>query len=137
MATDGGVCVSVPAAKRAPVMEKIGIVTDYLDRIGVAVIQLTDGDLRVGDRVRITGQTTEVMQAVESLQIEYRPLEKAVRGSEVALKVADPVRRHDQVFRIREGAGLATPGGVRIVRCPMHDVAYDEEREVCPECAKA
>ena len=117
--------------------EKIGVVTDYLNRIGVVVIHLTDGDLRVGDRIRIAGRTTELMQAVESLQIEHRSVEEALRGSEVAMKVADPVRRHDQVFRIGEGAGPPTLGGHRIIRCPIHDVAYDEEREVCPECAKA
>ena len=25
---------------------------------------------------------------------------------------------------------------VRVMRCPIHGVAYDSEREVCPECAK-
>ena len=84
------------------VEEKIGVVTDYLNRIGVAVVRLTDGDLRVGDQVRIAGRTTEVVQAVESLQVEHRPVEEAVRGSEVAVKVRGPVRRHDQVFRVRD-----------------------------------
>ena len=94
----------VSAAKRATVMEeKIGVVTDYLDRAGVAVIQLTDGDLRRGDRVRIAGRRTELTQAVESLQILHQPVEQALRGSEVAMKVTDPVRRHDQVFRVRDG----------------------------------
>jgi hypothetical protein len=117
--------------------EKIGVVTDYLNRIGVAVIQLTDGAVRLGDQVRIAGRASELTQAVESLQIEHQPVEEASRGSEVAIKVVGPVRRHDQVFRIREGVGSPTLGGVRIVRCSIHDVAYDEEREVCPECAKA
>jgi len=85
------------------VEEKIGIVTDYLDRIGVAVIRLTDGDLRVGDQVRIAGKTTELTQAVESLQIEHQGVEQAARGAEVAMKVREPVRRGDQVFRIRDG----------------------------------
>jgi hypothetical protein len=49
------------------VEEKIGVVTDYLNRVGVAVIRLTDGDLRLGDRVKITGRTTELTQTVESL----------------------------------------------------------------------
>jgi hypothetical protein len=25
---------------------------------------------------------------------------------------------------------------VRVMRCPIHGVAYDSEREVCPDCAK-
>jgi len=83
--------------------EKVGVVTDYLNRIGVAVISLTDGDLRVGDRVRIAGRETDLTQTVESLQIEHRAVEQALRGSEIAIKVQDRVRRHDQVFRVRDG----------------------------------
>lgn len=26
--------------------------------------------------------------------------------------------------------------GPAIVRCPMHGIAYDADKEVCPECAK-
>ena len=84
--------------------EKIGVVTDYLDRIGVAVIRLTDGDLHVGDQIRIAGRTTGLTQAVESLQLEHQAVEQTWRGSEVAVKVREPVRRHDQVFRIRDAS---------------------------------
>ena len=83
--------------------EKIGVVTDYLNRVGVAVVRLTDGDLRLGDRVTITGRTTELTQTVESLQIEHRDVEHASRGTEVAMKVQEAVRRHDQVSRVRDG----------------------------------
>jgi translation initiation factor IF-2 len=83
--------------------EKIGFVTDYLDRVGVAVIRLTDGALHVGDRVRIAGRTTEVSQMVESLQVEHEPVEEAARGTEVAMKVQAAVRRHDEVFWVRDG----------------------------------
>jgi translation initiation factor IF-2 len=85
------------------VEEKIGLVTDYLNRIGVAVIRLTDGDLRVGGEVRIAGKTTELVQAVESLQIEHQAVTQAARGSEVAVRVRQPVHRHDQVYRSRDG----------------------------------
>ena len=83
--------------------EKIGVVTDYLNRVGVAVVRLTDGDLGLGDRVKITGRATELTQTVESLQIEHRAVDQASRGTEVAMKVQGPVRRHDQVFRVRDG----------------------------------
>jgi hypothetical protein len=52
--------------------------------------------------VRINGRTTELTQTVESLQIEHRGVELASRGTEVAMKVQEPVRRHDQVFRVRD-----------------------------------
>lgn len=83
------------------VEERIGVVTDYLSRIGVAVIDLTDGELHVGDQVRIAGHTTELRQSVESLQIEHQVVAEAPRGSEVALKVEAPVHRKDQVFRVQ------------------------------------
>jgi hypothetical protein len=83
------------------VEEKIGVVTDYLDRIGVAVINLTDGDLHVGDQVHIVGRTTELMQWVESLQIEHEA--EAPRGSVAAMKMEAPVHRRDEVFRVHAG----------------------------------
>jgi putative protease len=52
--------------------------------------------------VKITGRTTELTQTVESLQIEHRAVEHASRGTEVGMKVQEPVRRHDQVFRVRD-----------------------------------
>jgi putative protease len=83
--------------------EKVGTVTDYYAKIGVAAILLSDGDLRVGDPIRIRGHTTDVRQVVESLEIEHRAVEHAERGQEVAVKVRDRVRRHDEVLRVREG----------------------------------
>ena len=83
--------------------EKVGTVTDYFAKIGVAGIRLADGDLQVGDRIRIRGHTTDFTQTVDSLQVEHQAVERAARGSEVALKVSDRVRKHDEIFRVREG----------------------------------
>jgi putative protease len=80
--------------------EKVGTVTDYCAKIGVAGIALADGALRVGDRIRIRGHTTDVTQTVESLQVDHRPVQLAERGSQVALKVAERVRKHDTVLRV-------------------------------------
>jgi hypothetical protein len=35
-----------------------------------------------------------------------------------------------------EPAFPAKGSEVRIVRCVLHGIAYDSEREVCPECVK-
>lgn len=83
--------------------EKVGVITDYFAKIGVAGIRLADGELQVGDRIRIRGHTTDFTQTVDSLQIEHRAVQRAERGSEVALKVSERVRRHDEIFRVREG----------------------------------
>ncbi|HEV8307619.1 MAG TPA: translation elongation factor-like protein [Methylomirabilota bacterium] len=82
--------------------EKVGTITGYYAHLGVAVVHLTDGDLRVGDQIRIRGHTTDFAQPVESLQVEHQAVEQAQRGAEVALKVQERVRRHDQVFRVTD-----------------------------------
>lgn len=83
--------------------QPIGVVTDYFARIGVAAVRLTDGDLRVGDRIRVQGHTTDFVQVVESLQVEHQPVQHASRGAEVAVKVRERVRKHDRVARVEEG----------------------------------
>ena len=80
--------------------QKVGTVTDYYAKIGVAAIKLADGVLQVGDTIRIRGYTTDVTQPVESMQVEHRPVQRAERGSEVALKVNERVRKHDEVLRL-------------------------------------
>ena len=80
--------------------EKVGIVDAYYAKIGVAGIRLTEGALQVGDQIRIHGHTTDFTQTVESMQVEHKPIQRAERGSEVALKVRDRVRLHDQILKV-------------------------------------
>jgi len=77
----------------------IGKVTHYFNRINVAALGLTDV-IRVGDCVRIVGHTTEFEQVVCSLEIDHRQVGMAGPGMDVALKVAEPVRVGDQVYRL-------------------------------------
>lgn len=79
---------------------KVGVVDGYYAKIGVAAIRLTDGALQVGDQIRIHGHTTDFTQVVESIQLEHKPIQRADRGSEVALKVRERVRQHDQILVI-------------------------------------
>ena len=78
---------------------RIGTVTHYYNKIGVAVIALSD-KIRVGDTVHIMGSTTDLKQQVQSLQIEHQPVEEASPGDDIALKVDRRVRRRDRVYRL-------------------------------------
>ncbi len=82
-------------------LEKVGDVTHYYGRIGVAVVRLS-APLRVGDRIAIRGMTTNFEQAVESMEIEHKPVEEADPGSSIGLKVLEKVRAGDIVYRISE-----------------------------------
>lgn len=82
-------------------MEKlIGKVTHFFNKISVAVIEITEDELNVGDTIHIKGHTTDFNQIVNSMQIEHKPVEKAKKGESIGMKVDSVVHEKDQVFKI-------------------------------------
>ena len=79
--------------------EEIGKVTHHFGKIGVGVIELS-GSLSVGDKIRIKGATTDFEQDIESMQIEHENVEKAEAGQSIGLKVKEPVREQDTVYKL-------------------------------------
>ncbi len=87
-------------AKRTAVAKrKIGYVSHYFDKIGVAVVEIT-GRIQKGDRVSVEGATTNFKQKVSSMQHDHTKIEKAARGRSVGLRVNHRVRRKDIVYKI-------------------------------------
>lgn len=80
----------------------IGKITHYFTNIGVGVIEITEGELDVGDKIHIKGATSDFEQTVESMQIEHENIEKAKKGDAIGLKVDQQVRESDQVFKVVE-----------------------------------
>lgn len=79
----------------------IGKITHYFNRIGVAVLELSD-EIRVGDTIHIKGHTTDLTQKLISMQIEHKPIEVGKPGDNIAIKVDDVVKEHDLVFKVIE-----------------------------------
>lgn len=77
--------------------KKIGKVTHYFTKIGVAVVKLTT-TLKVGEEIHIKGHTSDFTQAVESMQIEHDKIETAKKGQSIGLKVKEHARDGDEVF---------------------------------------
>ena len=77
----------------------VGKVTHYFDKICVAVLEMT-GDLKVGDRICILGRITDFEQPVGSMEIDHQPVSSVGAGQEVALKVIEPVRPGDSIYRV-------------------------------------
>ena len=80
-------------------LEKVGEITHYFTRIGVAVIDLT-GSIKVGDRIAIKGMTTNFEMTVASMQIEGKNIEEAGSGDDIGMKVDDRVRQGDIVYKL-------------------------------------
>ena len=77
---------------------KIGRITHFFDKIGVAVVEL-DKPLSMGDTVSVEGSTTNFKQKVESMQIDKDKIIKAKKGQSVGIKVNDRVRVNDIVYK--------------------------------------
>jgi len=77
----------------------LGQVTHYFDRLGVAIVAL-DAPLSVGDKIKIIGHGKEFTQDVVSIQKEHQPVEGADKGETVGIKVDQPVKEKDKVFKI-------------------------------------
>ena len=79
--------------------KEIGMVSSYFGHVGVAAIKLS-GSLKVGDKVRIKGHTTDFELDIDSMQIERKDVEKAKKGDHIGIKVPEKVRPSDKVFLI-------------------------------------
>jgi putative protease len=84
--------------------EEIGRITHYFPKIGVAVIEVTAGGLKVGETIRVKGHTSDFTQTVESLQQEHLSVPEIKKGASAGMKVKEHVREGDKVFMVKEGA---------------------------------
>jgi len=80
---------------------RVGKVTHFFNHLSVAVLDLT-GELKVGDRICIVGRFTDIEQRVSSMEIDHQKVTAVGSGTEVALKVYEPVRKGDVVYRAVE-----------------------------------
>jgi translation elongation factor EF-1alpha len=79
--------------------QRIGTVTHYFGGPGVAVLKLS-GHLAVGDEIHVVGHTSDFTEKVASMEVDHQKVELAKAGDEVAIKVAERAREHDQVFKV-------------------------------------
>jgi len=79
----------------------VGTVSDFFAHPVVAGIELT-GSLKIGDRIRIKGHTTDLELVVDSMQINNLNIEQAKAGDSVGIKVTDRARAGDTVYKITE-----------------------------------
>jgi translation elongation factor EF-Tu-like GTPase len=84
------------------VEEKIGIVEHFFNKVSVAAIKITDGELKIGDTIHIVGSHTDFTQKIDSMEIDRNPVEKVTAGDDVGIKVKDRVREHDVVYKVPE-----------------------------------
>ena len=80
--------------------QMIGTVTHYFGKAQVAGIEITEGELHVGDTIHVIGHTSDFTQQIESMQIDRAAVESAGVGDQIGIKVAEHAREHDKVYRV-------------------------------------
>ncbi len=83
----------------------IGHVTHYFNHLGVAVL-LLNSEIQSTSILHFCGHTTDFYQKAWSMEIDHHTIQMATPGTQVALKVAEPVREGDVVYVVME----TTPG---------------------------
>lgn len=79
--------------------KELGKVVHYFDKIQVAVLSL-NGNLKVGDKIKVSRGENEFEQEVESMQIDHQEVQSAGKGQEVAIKVAQPAKTGTRICKV-------------------------------------
>ena len=75
----------------------------YFSGLRVAEFEMESGSLRVGDEILITGPTTgAVLQKVEEIRVDLKPVEETVKGERFSIKVAEKVRPSDRLYKMEK-----------------------------------
>jgi hypothetical protein len=77
---------------------EIGFIGHFFAKINVAVVNLAL-PLAVGDHILVKGPSTDFEQTVESMQIDRKILQRAEGGQSIGLKVSQPVKEKDVVYK--------------------------------------
>jgi len=78
----------------------VGTVTHYFGKPGVAIVDITAGEVNVGDTIRIAGHSSDFTQQIGSMELEHEAVDSAKVGDSVGIKVDERAREHDDVFRV-------------------------------------
>ena len=81
--------------------EKIGEVIHFFTKPMVAAIKLS-ATLKVGDKIHIKGNTTDITMDVTSMQIDRNAVESADAGADVGIQVSERARQGDAVLKITD-----------------------------------
>lgn len=76
----------------------VGKVVHYYDKLGVAIIDLSIGTLKVGDEVKFKHGEEEFSQKVESLQVDHKSVDSVQKGDSFGVKVDQPTKVGTEVY---------------------------------------
>jgi len=80
----------------------VGKAVNYFGKLGVAEFLVETGEIAVGDKVLITGQTTGAQTfTAEDIRVDLKPIGKAVKGERFSMKTGAKVRPSDKLYILK------------------------------------
>lgn len=80
--------------------KQVGQVVHYYDKLGVTIIDLTEGGLKVGDEIKFKKGEEEFSQKIESLQVDHQTVDSVKKGDSFGVKVNQPTKVGTKVYLI-------------------------------------
>jgi len=78
-----------------------GVVKNYFPKARVAEFVIENGEVKIGDTIMVTGVTTGFVETkVDSIFVRDVPADKAVKGDNATIPVAEKIRRNDKLYLI-------------------------------------
>lgn len=82
------------------IKKDIGQVVNYYNKIQVAEIKIWD-EIKLNDTIMIQGPTTgSITHKIKSMQIDKKPINKAQKGTNVAIKINEKLRESDHIYKL-------------------------------------
>jgi len=80
----------------------IGKIKHYYPKVNVALLKLSTGKLKIGDKIMILGNTTGIKRfQIKSMQINHKPVKQVKKGDEVGIQL--PLcRKNDDLYKVVE-----------------------------------
>jgi hypothetical protein len=79
--------------------KQIGVVLNFVDRLSVAVVKLSDS-LVLGDTLRFVGGESDFTEVVDSIELHGKNVSEARKGDEVMIKVSEKVKYSYRVYLV-------------------------------------
>lgn len=80
--------------------KKVGKIVNYLDKIGVAILEIENDSVKVGDTILIGEEGEGFEQTVESMQVEHEEVNEVKKGDSCGLKVSEKVHKGKKVYKV-------------------------------------
>lgn len=80
--------------------KKVGKIVNYLDRIGVAVMEVDTDSVKIGDQIRIGEEDEGLEMEVTSMQMDHLVVDEVKKGQDCGLKVESEVKKGSNVYKL-------------------------------------